>query len=769
MPILDRSLGILLTCLLFGAAWPVHATELLPHGPIRVGIFPLEPLNFIGKNGVAQGLNPALLDKMGSEEDWEIEYIPCSWAECLDRLQQDQIDLMVSVAYTPERAESMEYGNEPVAEVWGQIFVHQEAGTTTIADLAGRTVAIMRKDISGTNFIRTAGSLGVQCIIKEYSTHTEVFAAVHKGEAAAGVAPQHFGRRYAGEYNLVGSPILFSPFPIYFASKKGKQLELLRHLDASLASWKKDKDSFYFRSLKKWVGNSGQEELFPPWLRFTMLITAALALIFAVLSLYLKRAVRLRTEELKESETNYRFVINSMEESLSIIDANGAFLLVNEKAAENLTGSASKEIVGTNIRELVPHEQGEQLTAAYRLVAETGQSLVQEVAVTLPSGERWFYNRLQPLEYGKSKTKAVLSLSLDITERIQAEKAQAANEQKYRDLFEANMDGISLFRITPDRTPACFLDMNESAAAMVGYSKRELAGMTATDVEKDSSPERIAQRLATLEKTGQARFETTLIAQDKREVPVEILVRSITYEGAPAMMNIVRDISKRRRAEEALRASLAEKEVLLREVHHRVKNNLAAIVGLFDLQRQAMDDPQALTILAELSGRIRSMSLVHEKLYRSESLASIDFQEYLQSLISHLRTSFGTARIQCDIAAAGVFMPLDLAVPCGMIINELVTNSLKYAFPEGLTHPEDGNCRIHVALNRDHETYTLSVADNGVGLLADFDWNTAKTVGLVLVRMLGQHQLGGRYEVDQRQGTRFTLTFTLRNRDHTND
>jgi two-component sensor histidine kinase len=160
------------------------------------------------------------------------------------------------------------------------------------------------------------------------------------------------------------------------------------------------------------------------------------------------------------------------------------------------------------------------------------------------------------------------------------------------------------------------------------------------------------------------------------------------------------------------------------------------------------------------------MNLVHEKLYRSDSLASIDFHEYLHSLISHLRTSFGTARIRCDIAAEGVRMPLDLAVPCGMIINELVTNALKYAFPEDRPQPEDVDCRIHVALCRDNDTCTLSVTDNGIGLPADFDWSTAKTVGLLLVRMLGQHQLGGRYEVDRRHGTSFTLTFKPRNGNH---
>lgn len=111
-------------------------------------------------------------------------------------------------------------------------------------------------------------------------------------------------------------------------------------------------------------------------------------------------------------------------------------------------------------------------------------------------------------------------------------------------------------------------------------------------------------------------------------------------------------------------------------------------------------------------------------------------------------------------------MPLDLAVPCGMIINELVTNALKYAFPEDWARPEDDDCRIHVTLSRDGATCTLSVADNGIGLPAGYDWITATTVGLLLVRMLGEHQLGGRYQVEQRQRTCFTLTFTPRNGNH---
>ncbi len=483
------------------------------------------------------------------------------------------------------------------------------------------------------------------------------------------------------------------------------------------------------------------------------------------------RRYKTSQEDLRQSEEKYRVLFNIFPLGLTLSDRLGNIVETNEMAAkllgvprdEHLARSFDSEhwsIIRPDGTPMPPEEY-----AAVRALRENCPVENIEMGVVRPDAPiTWLNVTAAPLylkQYG------VVVAYGDITERKQAEERLAAHERKYSDLFEANQDGISLFRINPDGTPAPFLDVNEAAAAMVGYSKHELAGMTAMDVEQAVSPECIAQRLATLAATGQAGFETVLVAKDQRQIPVEVLVRAIVYEDEPALMNIVRDISARKQAEEALRASLAEKEVLLREVHHRVKNNLAASVGLFDLQRQSMNDPQALTVLAELSNRIRSMSLVHEKLYRSDSLASIDFQDYLHSLISHLRTSFGTARIRCDIAAQGVRMPLDLAVPCGMIINELVTNALKYAFPENGSHPEDGDCRIHVALRRDDNTLTLSVADNGIGLPADFDWRTAKTVGLILVRMLGQHQLGGRYEVDRVQGTRFTLTFTLRNGNHT--
>jgi two-component sensor histidine kinase len=214
-----------------------------------------------------------------------------------------------------------------------------------------------------------------------------------------------------------------------------------------------------------------------------------------------------------------------------------------------------------------------------------------------------------------------------------------------------------------------------------------------------------------------------------------------------------------RKSDKALRASLEEKDVLLKEVHHRVKNNLAAIMGLIDLQEQSSDE-QTRAAMTDLSNRIRSMSLVHEQLYQSENFARIDFQDYLNVLTAHLRSSYQSSRnVHVSVAASGVKMGLDSAVPCGLLITELVTNAFKYAFPAGQTCSGASGCEVAVSAEWDGAAYTLTVADNGVGLPAGLDWTKTKTMGLLLVKMLGQHQLQGKIEVDYTGGTRFRLRF----------
>ena len=208
-------------------------------------------------------------------------------------------------------------------------------------------------------------------------------------------------------------------------------------------------------------------------------------------------------------------------------------------------------------------------------------------------------------------------------------------------------------------------------------------------------------------------------------------------------------------AEERIRASLNEKEVLLKEVHHRVKNNLQVISSLLNLQARNIDDELARDILRESRNRVRAMALIHEQLYQSEDLARIPFGVYIQKLTSDLYRTYqvDSDHVTMNITAGNLLVGIDTAIPCGLIINELVSNSLKHAFPSGAPG------EILIALQVDHErNLTLTVSDNGVGIPDGLDFRNAESLGMQLVSLLVD-QLGATVEIDGSRGTRFTITF----------
>lgn len=225
------------------------------------------------------------------------------------------------------------------------------------------------------------------------------------------------------------------------------------------------------------------------------------------------------------------------------------------------------------------------------------------------------------------------------------------------------------------------------------------------------------------------------------------------------MVGVARDLRERKRAEEQIKAALAEKEVLLHELHHRVKNNMQA-------ETQA---PETIYALKELQGQVRAMSMVHEKLYQAQNLAQIDFRDYVQDLTAHLHHALARGRpiaLHVDTAdeehPADIFIDVNIAAPCGLIVNELVSNALKYAFPEEREERGEKRNEIRVGFGLQEGEYVLTVSDNGVGLPPELDWRAAESLGLKLVNVWATYQLQGSLEVDTQDGTTFTVRFAER-------
>jgi two-component sensor histidine kinase len=216
----------------------------------------------------------------------------------------------------------------------------------------------------------------------------------------------------------------------------------------------------------------------------------------------------------------------------------------------------------------------------------------------------------------------------------------------------------------------------------------------------------------------------------------------------------------RRRAEEQLETLLREREILLREVHHRVKNNLQVICSLLDLQGDAMPDVRATRAFADSRNRIRSMALIHDALYRGGELGRVDAAEYIEDLTRHLYTGCEAGRrgIALQVDVAHLVLDLDVSIPIALLVNELVSNALIYAFPPEVEAARRPAVIIDLHHDPTRDELVLRVADNGVGLPRDADPHTAQSLGLQLVRMLTE-QLVGRVEVDRGNGTAFTVTF----------
>ena len=352
------------------------------------------------------------------------------------------------------------------------------------------------------------------------------------------------------------------------------------------------------------------------------------------------------------------------------------------------------------------------------------------------------------------RAEAVLQEAKDHLEQRVAERTAAlsASEQRYRMLFDSMQEGFYVGQtIFDDAGKPCdyaYLGANPAFERLMGLPHDQIVGHTARELVPDLKTAWV-DTFSRVQLTGEpARYDTY---SDYFKKHFEAFAFR-PDQGQFAVL--VTDITDRMRGEAALQASLREKEVLLKEIHHRVKNNMQVISSLVNLQADTLDDPALRTAFNGLRDQVRSMALVHEKLYQAENLASVDFAEYARSLLNYLWRAYGdsTAAVRLKLDLQPVALSVQTAVPCGLLLNELVTNALKYAFRDRA----GGEITVAMQVQAD-QSLCLRVSDNGVGFPPDLDWRRTRSLGLQLVQMLTA-QLGGTVDLRQDGGTEFRIT-----------
>lgn len=460
-----------------------------------------------------------------------------------------------------------------------------------------------------------------------------------------------------------------------------------------------------------------------------------------------------KEKKLKENENKYRKIFNNEFDMihLNIIKNGipGKFIDVNNVGIERL-GYTYEEFLTMTPTDITANENRSEIQKnAFNIFergyhefdtiqqAKNGKKIPVEVKSTL-------------IELNEEKV--VLSITRDITESKKAEKALKESEKKYRDLaellpqtvFETDLNGNITF-------------VNRIGHQIFGYTPEELnKGINMIQIlvpEDHTRAMKNNQRILNGERLPFGEF--TALKKDGSTFQIFVNTNPIIQEDKIiGLRGILVDITELKDAENKIKASLKDKEVLLKEVHHRVKNNMQIISSLLNLQIDYLNNEDAIDVLKESQNRVKSMAMIHEKLYLSEDLTQINFADYIQNLVSNLFYSYNIkeSQIKPIIKIEDVNLNIETAIPCGLIINELISNCLKYAFPNQMKG------EIIINLKSIEDKFELVISDNGIGLPENININKIKTLGLLLVNSLTE-QIDGKISIYKKDGTQFKITF----------
>jgi PAS domain S-box-containing protein len=509
-----------------------------------------------------------------------------------------------------------------------------------------------------------------------------------------------------------------------------------------------------------------------------------------------KEAEHGRTEEaLRESEEKYRTVVTRANDGIAVIQ-DEIIQYANPRLAD-MSGYAPEDLVGRPFTEFLHPEDLPTMLKVYenRMAGEADQPKY-EVHLQKKDGDFIFAEINTSLIPYQNKP-AVLIIIRDSTSRKRIEKlkdsifrisAAAISSETLDELFQcihkviadlmpANNFYIALYDAATDTLSfPYFVDEYDPTPAPKKPGRGLTEYVLRTGNPLLASPEVFAdlERRGEVESVGAPSIDWLGVPLNISGKTIGVLVVQSYTEGvrfSEEEKDILKFVSDqvamtvhRKKAEAQIRASLEEKDVLLKEIHHRVKNNMQVISSLLNLQSHHVTDPFVLDMFRESQRRIRSMALIHERLYQSSDLSRVEFSQYLRNLAIHLFHSYqvDSSRVRLTMDAEEVSLNINTAIPCGLIVNELISNALKHAFPNGR------NGEVAIELHQiEGDGYCLRVRDNGVGFPEGLDFRQTGTLGMQIIATL-VNQIDGRLDLQSQDGTSFTLEFNELQRKKSN-
>lgn len=410
-----RKAAALLFPFLLLASFFVSTAALSQQRSFTVGVLEDFPKLHMGENGQPSGILGELLTEVAKEEGWVLRAVPCAWQDCLQALQDGQIDLLPDVARNHDRELRYDFHQLPALHSWSQIYGPDDGSINSVLDLQNKRVAILAASIQLDYLKSMASSFGIHTNLLEVDQFETGFQMVANGQADAVVANYHFGELHAKEYRLVATPVIFQPIQMYYATGKGHHRHLLNAIDKHLAAWQADPGSRYFNILQRW-GKPAPVPHLPPWLWWALSALGTLLLGALGIATLLKTQVARQTRHLQASEAKLNTILDSVDAHIYIKDRQLKYRYGNRKVCE-FFGLDLPDLIDRSDDQLIQHEGLAETRQSELRVITHGERVAQEEDVTLENGStRTYFSIKIPLRNNKGAIESLCGISTDVTE-----------------------------------------------------------------------------------------------------------------------------------------------------------------------------------------------------------------------------------------------------------------------------------------------------------------------------------------------------------------
>ena len=756
---------------------------------VKIGAFDYYPAIFKDNDGIIKGFYVDALADISQRENIRFEYVYGSWHEGLERIKSGEVDVLTSVAFTPERAKFLDYASLPLQTVWGELYAPPASEIDGIGHVRGKKIAVMSGDFNGRYFIELVKKFAISCEFVEMQDFNAIFKAVAEKQVDAGVVNSTFGAAKQREYGLHSTGVVFNPFDIFFAVAKGKNQDLLALLDHYLSKWRQQTESPYTKARQKWShGSAGAIQVIPRWLINSVVVLGGVVLIALTFIALLKRQIKRSTTDilqsksiLLESEAKFRSYIDNSPDGVFITDQNGRYLEVNP-AASVLTGYTQDELLKMSIFDLIPPESAKIAHRHLQALQQTNFAS-SEYKFSHKSGKKLWSS----VDAVKLSATRYLAFAKDISGRKIIEESLRESEFNYRTL--ADSSPALIWKAGTDKLCDYFnkgwLDFTgRTLEQEFGYGWKE-------GVHPDDLQHCLDIYFSAFDKREAFSMDYRLRRHDDE-------YRWMQDDGCPrydlngnfaGYIGYCLDITDRKRDENELRQAKAAAEAantaksqFLANMSHEIRTPMNGMIGLIELMlgTELTEEQRKYAELIKLSGR-NLVQLISDILDLSKIEAhkieletqNFDLQAEMNGIINllslHAREKGLMLSVQVDPD-----VPLLLKGDAGrlrQILNNIIGNAIKFT--------DKGSVLLHIRKDAEDEkqaTLRIMVTDTGIGIAANklekifepftqADSSSTRThggtgLGLTISRQLAE-LMNGTIGVESVEGAGTTFWFTV--------